>query len=495
MLRALVLASVLLNNHLVSQVLWGPEAISGFMTGLALFSVVAFFVGDSRVYRAEFEQLLRVREQLQIALASLKLDIQSRRDDLLKSVRDVITQALASVVEQRRSGARDDAKLVKELSRISTDVVRPLSHSVYDQTDLFESLDATRERPKVRFTRVIVLATLTEPFRPVVLAIIIVLLVTPVALVAIDPWQALAIFIGLTIWTLASLEVARRWITPIIRRFGFVVRLVAIESVYLVYALVTSLLLNVITNVESGFGGYAQTIYIVLLALPLMSVLALTPGMREARKEVLVDVQKNNSELSWLSARLSAELWADRRAIAKSLHQDVQGLLVAAAFRLQRALDRGEDVSEATDEVYDIVNMAANFVVAPAEPPTMEFAVQNLQERWSGILEIDYEATPEAVALLARDRIARELLQETLGEFVVNSVKHGLASSASVKLSGLGSRMLRIEFENNGEPIPEGVAFDGLGSRMMTTMGVNGGFANLAGGGVRLYAEIPVAAS
>lgn len=495
MLRALVLGNVLLNNNVVSQVLWVPEAISGFTTGLALYSVAAFFVGDSRGYRAEFEQLLRVREQLQMALGSLKLDIQSRRDDLLKSVRDVITQALASVVEQRQSGARDDAKLVAELGRISADVVRPLSHSVYDQTALFESLDVPRKRPKVRFTRVIILATLTEPFRPVVLAIILLLLITPVAFVAIDAWQALIILLGLTIWTLASLEAARRWITPILRKLSFVVRLVAIQVVFLGYALVTSLLLNVLTNIGSGFGGSAQTLYIILLALPLMSVLALTPGMREARKEVLADLEKNNSELSWLSARLSAELWADRRAIAKSLHQDVQGLLIAAAFRLQRALDRGEEVSEAQDEVYEIVSMAANFVVAPAEPPTMDFAVQNLQERWSGILKIGYAATPAAAALVAGDRIARQLLQETLGEFAVNSVKHGLASAASVKLSSLGSRMLRIEFENNGEPIPEGVAFDGLGSRMLTTMGVNGGFANLAGGGVRLFAEIPVAAS
>jgi signal transduction histidine kinase len=495
MVRAIVLAKVLLNNHVVSAVLWVPESVSAFTTGLALYSLAAFFVGDSRAYRNEVEQLLRSREQLQHALGSLKLDIQSRRDDLLESVRSVVTQALASVVEQRQAGAQADAKLVAELSRISAEVVRPLSHSVYEQAALFENVDTPSKRPKIRFTRAIVLATLTEPFRPVVLSIVLLLLVTPVAFVAVDPATGWATVAGLVLWTLGSLEFARVFIAPAARRFRFLARVAIILAVYLSYSLVTSMLLNYLTNIGAGFGGSAQTLYIILLALPLLSVLALTPGVREARKEVLSDLEANNRELSWLSARLSAELWADRRAIAKSLHQDVQGVLIAAAFRLQRALDRGENIAEATDEVYEIMAMAANFVVSPSEPATMAFAVENLKDRWNGILEISYEATAEAASLVSQDRIVRQLLQEILGEFAVNSVKHGLASTASVVLTADGSRTLQLEFENNGIHISDEVKFDGLGSRMMVTMGVNGRFENLPGIGVRLYAEIPVAAN
>lgn len=495
LIRAFVLASVLLNNRVVDHVAWGDEAFASFMTGLALYSIAAFFVGDSWVYRRESTSLMQARDQLQKALGNLQKDIQIRREELLSSVRGVITQALRAVIEHRDSGMPVDTKLVAELSRISADVVRPLSHSIYEHGVVTSSLETQQPIFKIRFTRVAVLATVTQPFRPVAVSMILVLLLTPAAVVSVAPLVATVTLAGLVLWTLLSFETANRYVLPGLRRINMAVRILVILVSYLVYALVTSVLLTYLTNVSSGFGGTPQAFYIVVLAVPLLSVLALTPGIRRARTEVLVDLNNANKELSWLNARLAAELWSDRKAIARSLHQDVQGVLIAAAFRLQRALDQGEDISEATAEVYDIVTMAANFVVKPSETATIELVVGALQERWFGILDIRYNATPEASRLLARDRIARQMFQETIDEFALNSVKHGLATCASIELSSQGRRLIQIEFENNGRHIPEDAVFDGLGSRMMASMGVDGRIENLTDGGVRIVASIPVAES
>jgi hypothetical protein len=285
---------------------------------------------------------------------------------------------------------------------------------------------------------------------------------------------------------------AKRLVLARIQTLAYVLRL---SIILLIYAFFSAGLMLVVVDsarLEIPVSLAAQAVYGIVLGIPLLSILAIAPATRQARVEVLAETASVNKELSWMTARLGAELWADRRAIAKTLHQDVQGVLVAAAFRLQRAIDLGQDIEVAAEEVYDIVSLAANFAVAPAMPPTMDFSLELLRDRWSGILTVSFDADENAGQLLSVDSVARQLMQETISEFATNSVKHGLASEAVVTVRSSDPKLLTISLTNNGGPISDDASFEGLGSRMMLTMGINGTYQNLATGGVALYAQIPV---
>ena len=490
--RAVVLAAYFIQVGLSAGANWQFEVVGGYLTGVALYTTMSLFIGDAEIYKSDLAALLEARERLRLVLESIEKDLRERREELLVSVREVISGALASVIKQRGRKPGADARLVSELNRISADVVRPLSHSMYGQDGLGLALSATLAVPKVRFNRVAVLTTLVSPFRPAATATLIFMLVAPASILRLGSLDGLYAMVSVTGVTVAWLAICKYVLLRWIRKLPFVVRSIAVLALYAGLALF--MLAGVIqgAHLEVPVSIETQALYGILLGVPLLTVLAITPATRQAREEVIAETVTTNHELSWMTARLGAELWADRRAIAKSLHQDVQGVLVAAAFRLQQAIDRGEDTSVAAEEVFGIVKLAANFAVAPQEPPSMEHALGVLRERWEGILEISFEADSKSEKALASDRIARQLMQETISEFAINSVKHGLASRADVKISFASQRVLSVALTNNGGPVAESATFDGLGSRMMLTMGINGAYENLPDGGVALRASIPV---
>ena len=490
--RAVVLAAYFIQVGLSAGANWPFEVVGGYLTGVALYATMSLFIGDAEIYKNDLAALLEARERLRLVLESIEKDLRERREELLVSVREVISGALASVIKQRGRKPGADARLVSELNRISADVVRPLSHSMYGQDGLGLALSNSLIIPKVRFNRVAVLTSIVSPFRPAATATLIFMLIAPASILRLGSVQgiyAMVSVIGVTVvWLAVCKYVLLRWIA----KLPFALRAVLILALYAGLAVFVLAVVIKGENLEVPVSLETQALYGVLLGVPLLTVLAITPATRQARDEVIAETATTNHELSWMTARLGAELWADRRAIAKSLHQDVQGVLVAAAFRLQQAIDRGEDTDVAAEEVFGIVQLAANFAVAPQEPPSMEHALGVLRERWEGILEIAYEADSKAERALGADRIARQLMQETISEFAINSVKHGLASRADVKIAFASQRVLSVVLTNNGGPIAESATFDGLGFGMMLTMGINGTYENLPDGGVALRASIPV---
>jgi signal transduction histidine kinase len=490
--RAVVLALFLTEFGLASNINWPFEVLGGFMTGMALFSTVSIFIGDSDQYRHELQGLLEARERLRLVLEKLSKDLADRRAELLSSVREIIAGAAAKLIAQRDSHSPVDAKLVASLNQISADVVRPLSHSMYGQDVLDADISRALVVPKVRFNRVAVLSTLDSPFRPAGTAILIILLSAPAAFLRLGFVPGLLTMLGVFGLAIGLLAFSKYLLLPRIRTLPFWGRVTVIPMLYATVAVSVLFLVTRYSGLEANFPIGLQALYFIILGVPILSVLAITPAIRLARAEVLEETEATVSELEWMTARLGGELWADRRAIAKSLHQDVQGVLVAAAYRLQQAIDRGEDTTAATEEVYEIVKLAATFVVAPQEPPSMAHALSQLTERWEGILEISYSADAESELALAKDRIARQLLQETLSEFAINSVKHGLASHAHASVTQKNSRLLAVAITNDGAPLSDDASFEGLGSRMMASMGINARYENLASGGVALTAHIPI---
>ncbi len=470
---------------------WPFELCASFLTGLALFGVVSLLVGDAYTYKSDLAELVKIRERLRLTALASRRDLATRREELLSGVREILNRALGEVLGSGSLGVLATRQTVSLLNDVASEVVRPLSHQLYRAEDVDAALEVAPGSPRIRVHDVAVLATETKPFRPIAMTIIIFMLFAGVAFFAMPPMQGLIAIVSVCAGTYLFLKYCEVIVTPLIRRLRIGYRFVSLGLTYALYTLAFWLSMSVLMGWTSQGPPVAQALYSLGLGLPLLGLFATTPALRRARQTTLDEAEHLNSRLNWLVARLNAELWADRRAIAKSLHQDVQGVLVAASFRLQRAIDADRDVDVATAEVRELVAMAANFAVAPTTPPTMDFAIENLSDRWRGVLEISFSADDGAQAVLSADPIARQILQEAISEFVTNAVKHGLAKTATIDAKFDGDSNVIVEGRNDGFPISEDSFSPGMGTRMMQTMGVTGGYENVPGG-VVFRAKLPV---
>ena len=490
MTRSLLYAWLRAQGNVGPEPNWAFETVAGFMTGLALFGVVSLLVGDAYTYKADLGNLLNIQEKLRVAALAAKRDLQARREELLSGVREILDGALGQVLGADAE-ARGSRETVVLLNAVARDVVRPLSHELFGTAKSDSLLEMEQSVPRIRVSEVAALATVTKPFRPIAMVVMIFLLFSGFAFFVMPPLWGGITLTSVCLGTYIFLALCQEFVVPWLRRRNLGIRYLALTLIYALFTILFWTSMTSLTGWSNQGPALAQALYSLVLGVPLLSLFAATPALRLARQQTLAEARRLNERLNWLAARLNAELWSDRRALAKTLHQDVQGVLVAAAFRLQRAIDDDRDVDLARLEVRELVEMAANFAVAPTTPPTMDFAIENLSDRWRGVLEISFSSDASAQAALSADPIARQILQDAVSEFVTNAVKHGLAKTATIYAKFDGEANLIVEGRNDGSPISEDSFSPGMGTRMMQTMGVRGGYENVPGG-VVFRAKLPV---
>jgi signal transduction histidine kinase len=176
---------------------------------------------------------------------------------------------------------------------------------------------------------------------------------------------------------------------------------------------------------------------------------------------------------------------ADRRRIARDLHDGLQSRLVLLAVQASLADERSlrDGLDAAIDELRSLVDG-----VMPAELTErgLPAAVEGLADRMPVTITLELDAFdgrfPPAV--------------ESTGFFVVsealvNAVKHSQASELTVSLRGDHGRRLQIEVGDNGI----GGAGFGNGIRSMTdrveALGGRLLIHSATGGGTRVQAELP----
>ncbi len=468
---------------------WAYRLIAGGLTGLTLFALVSVVINDATLYRDTVRELLGARESIRQKLSLTEHEFAIRRDESLASVRSIVENALREISLTANKGSGSARETVAALVNISNNVIRPLSHELFElPADVVEGITVA---PRITFRRAVSLATVTKPFRPEAFVVLVTLLLIGATFFgSAGVWSGLALLTIVVVSGFLVFAAARAALVPWLQRIPVPARLAIIFSVYLLYSVVLGqVLATVFLPALPGLG----TLYTVVLGIPVFSFLAFTPGLERARQEVLAELLAVNAELEWFNARLGARLWNERKTIAKSLHRDVQGVLVAAAVRLERAIDDGEEAEQAMSEVRELIELATSFVVQPQTAPRVDAMLERLCTQWQGVLTVDANLDEALADSLNRDVVARLAFFEIAAEFMMNSVKHGQSRHISITADVEPEhRTLSLSMHNDGIQLSDAAQPAGLGSKMVDAMTITHELANSAGGGVLLRAELPV---
>ena len=468
---------------------WGFRILAALTTGLLVFALVSTVVNDNFTYRKSYKKLAMQRFRLR-SLVDASLDNLIRaRDQLIQTTRDQLTQALRGTLSETEKKTPKFPEIIQNLFSVAEDVVRPLSHSLFDNPLMLNSKDLNAQAPRVPIKTVIEKSSLTAPFRPGLLTLMASLLSVPSVLINFSLMYYLQ-------WTLALVLIyatnalARKFVTPRLPSMVLVFRILLISLIYALPAIVfVRVALNESIVQESIVSE--TVLYGSLLGIVLGWLIATSAGMRTARTEMLEEIGVINEELAWQNARIQSEMWLDQKSLALTLHNDVQATLLAAALKLKSAIDQDPLTAEsALPQIKDLIYRSINFGSTAAREFTLPLIIERINDNWAGIITMRFTATAETLNIVENDHVALGVLEDVLSEFQNNSLKHGRASETTAILTLQQPEVLQVAMTNNGQALSSETQ-QGLGSAFLKSVALNYKLENFTRG-VKLTVWLPV---
>lgn len=487
--RAVLVAFFALQSGETSEIDWAFRIVAGGSTGFVLMSLVAIVSNDTWQFRRQVAELDDVDYSLREALQLRQSDLERRFDELFESVRDTIKKALKKLVESSADSPESARLAAIELLRVSDEVVRPLSHSLYQDAALGKAIG--EETPKrVSLARAVHYTSVTDPFRPGLTVFLGLTLMLGQVFFGGRGLMAMIALVSTLGGTYLILWAAQRFVTPRLVRWRPGVRWLVLFLTWGLISVVMTLVISHLLNGGASNHTFTQAAYGLVLGEAVYLGLAVGPGIARARAEILSELSDRNRELRWHHARINARLLAEQKWVARVLHRDVQGVLVAAALRLENALRSGDDFEESSAEVKELIELATDFVIARQPVPLTGHIITQLKELWAGVLDISDSLEAEARKVLDKDAYARQSFAEAAGEFCVDSVKHGRARHVVFYARAAGGDLIELQFTNDGAPLPSPADSVGLGSTLLTSTLLDVRRVDIEGG-VQVTALLP----
>jgi signal transduction histidine kinase len=170
-------------------------------------------------------------------------------------------------------------------------------------------------------------------------------------------------------------------------------------------------------------------------------------------------------KLEALTAALRQEAWVIQRNIATVLHGPVQAAMYAAALKLSSLKRPSEKVNQS---VKSEIDSAIAKLSKPdfLEGESLRAVLEQIQELWSGICEVQIELPQDLDSDLTKRPIVAQCVLEIAREGVSNAVKHGKAKNISIQIAEAQNDFLRISVTNDGA-VPETGSELGVGSTLL----------------------------
>lgn len=170
-------------------------------------------------------------------------------------------------------------------------------------------------------------------------------------------------------------------------------------------------------------------------------------------------------KLEALTAALRQEAWVIQRNIATVLHGPVQAAMYAAALKLSSLKRPSEKVNQS---VKSEIDSAIARLSKPdfLEGESLRAVLEQIQELWSGICEVQIELPQDLDSDLTKRPIVAQCVLEIAREGVSNAVKHGKAKNISIQIAEAQNDFLRISVINDGS-VPEIGSELGVGSTLL----------------------------
>ena len=477
----------MLGLHTIPQ--WSFRVFAAATTGLLIFALMSTVLNDTDAYRKVYSNYYTRQIQLRSVVNASLENVIRARDQLVQTTQTLLSQALKSTLQDAENKSPSYQGIIDSLFSVAENIVRPLSHSLYEQSVQSEPADISVIAPRVSWRVIVQKSTVTEPFRPGLLIVIALLLSAPAVfseftVIFFLTWAGILVAIYLTQY------LAQKYITPRLPSIPFVLRLLII---YVLYALSSVLLVQFLMsetiNNQALFGE--SIIYGSVLGMVLGWLVASSAGLRSARLEVIEQIAEINNQLVWQNARLQAELWLDQKSLALTLHNDVQASLLAAALKLKASVEIGETAAQdELPEIRKLISRSINFTTSSTRVHTLDAVVTRINENWGGLITMKYTASGETLSRIEEDPVVLGVLEDVLSEFQNNSLKHGQASDTTAILTMPSDSIVQVAMSNNGHKI-ESTSQAGLGSALMKSVSTDFKFENFTRG-VSLTVKLPL---
>ena len=464
--------------------------LGGATTGIVLCALVATGRTDFLQFREIYLQLATHARRLQAHVKSTASEVSVASNTLVDYVRRELDQALTAALRASALPAASSSAMADELFRISDEVVRPLSRELSRAVPEVRELAFDRKPPRTPVKALLNDITTAEPFQPIQLFIITVLLAAPTAFLFRSPLPAVlgAVSMGL-VFGLSWL--GRKYLTPRFTGWPLLLRALVMTVLFAI-PMLTFGVTAVIPSVPGLELSPAVAAYAGLLGALLGWLVAFSAGLAAARERILQRVIESDEQLQWLNVRMQAQLWLDQKRFALTLHNDVQGTLLAAALKLRAAIEAGTDATaQAVPEVQRMVRGCIELQAPTVPSNDLRAVVAAVNQNWAPLIELKLEASDELIRDIESDPVAAEIVAELLREFQANSLKHGRASLSTVTLTGNGGRSLGIRMRNNGERTADRIQTAGLGSEFLSSVSLWHEVRDLEDG-VEVNLELPL---
>ncbi|MEY2672409.1 MAG: hypothetical protein RLZZ508_286, partial [Actinomycetota bacterium] len=427
-------------------------------------------------------------ENLRKATQINETDLIEIKNEIISKIKAAIDSALAASVFSSSKSGNDEKLVVQELIRVSDQVVRPLSHELFEsefQVPKFQEIENPRN---VSSRRVLVLSAL-KPFHPIpLIGIAFGLLVGNALFGTQNPVKAFIALAFLMVFLFVSVFLAKKLIEPVLAKSALWLQ-VTVASLIFWFLHKSMIDIKFFTDAFGIVKTGRTDFYIGLLAIVLCWIIAIFYGVKESRSEVLSSLEESVNKLTWINARLGSQLWTERQHLASVVHRDVQGKLISAALKFQK------EISEGNPEAKNILNenlksLTSDLVAMPKSTSPSE-SIMSLNEIWDGVFKIHLEIPSDVEEAISKDSVCSYALNDIFVEFATNSVKHGKASQGEIRVSSFSDNSIKVVFKNNGAHFGQNLK-PGLGSQMSAkqTLGVKR--RNLDSGGIEIEAILPI---
>ncbi|MEI6137596.1 MAG: hypothetical protein WCQ48_09350, partial [Chloroflexota bacterium] len=398
----------------------------------------------------------------------------------LNAARAVITTRIQTALEERLGSLERATKIDSEDSRLSdalldsaADYVRPESHRLWQ-----EQVPTRQRKSLVALDQ----ASLSAPL-PIALPFALwAVLIIPAAAVTSDSYG----WIFGTVALLVAMTVLYPLGRAAIRRYAPTPRYLRAR----VIALVTMLGAAVTTPLVSALVGPHSALSLRLVA-PAVAVVVGTILVSWAQAALrtedarLVSLRSHAEEAEFERLALEAATEQMQRELALYLHSTVQAGLVASAYSIQDAVNRG-DTAALESGIAD-ARFAISRVGDPDQnPPTIDLAELSGQydAKWRGLIAITWNlpSTPVDAGVVYR---VGNVVQECLS----NASIHGAATEAKVRIVAESDCVI-VEITDNGSGLGDGKP--GLGSAVLNeATRSQWSIATAPNGGAQMRAIVP----
>jgi len=417
--------------------------------------LITYVVAMNEWYEGERARLLR----FEVNAEATRL----RTSGALSAARAVTTQRIRTDLEQRlealdrAASSGIDPGLPDALLDAATASVRPASHALWAQANT-----PSMRRPEFRSLG---RASLATPL-PVLLPFALWLVVAMPSVAIKVTWAsaaagALIALAGMAIFYSLGSAAIRRFAPP--PHFARA-RIIRIAS--MVAATLPALIAWWLTDPAGyGFLGPAPWARLALVSTIIVFTLLVTwvqTGLRMQDDDIrALRTQVEETEMERLALEEATERM--QHDLARHLHSTVQAGLVASAYAIQDAVNRGDQV--ALERAIAEARVAVARVDADEAAPTphdLPSLRDAIDATWQGMLTISWDLPASTPGADVVQRIGN-LVQECLA----NASIHGAATEVTVRVSAdAASGEVLVEVADNG--IGPGEGAPGLGSAVLT---------------------------